>query len=82
MVVMPAISYFECSRCHHRISADTPQTLCPLDGGVLYVRYDMEALKKTAKREHAAELAARRVASLGMWRYADVLPDVDAGDAG
>jgi threonine synthase len=73
---MPAISYLECSRCHHRISADMPQMLCPLDGGVLYVRYDMEALKKTAKREHAAELAAGSSVSLGMWRYADVLPDV------
>ncbi len=74
--LMPAIANLECSRCHHTISADTPQTLCPLDGGVLYVRYDMEALKKTARREHAAELAARAGASLGMWRYADVLPDV------
>ena len=73
---MPAIAYLECSRCHNKISADVPQTLCPLDGGVLYVRYDMEALKKTARREHAAELAAASVASLGMWRYADVLPDV------
>jgi threonine synthase len=73
---MPAISYLECSRCHNKISADTPQTLCPVDGGVLYVRYDMDALKKTARREHAAELAASSAASLGMWRYADVLPDV------
>jgi threonine synthase len=76
MEVMPAIKYLECARCHNTISADTPQTLCPIDGGVLYVRYDMEALKKTARREHAAELAGASAASLGMWRYADVLPDV------
>jgi threonine synthase len=73
---MPAIAYLECSRCHERLSADVPQTLCPLDGGVLYVRYDTAALKKTARRERAAELAAASLASLGMWRYADVLPDV------
>jgi len=73
---MPKIAALECSRCHHRISADTAQTLCPLDGGVLYVRYDMEALKKTARREHAAELAAGSSRSLGMWRYAEVLPEV------
>jgi threonine synthase len=73
---MPAIAYLECSRCHRKISADTPQTLCPIDAGSLYVRYDMGALKKTAKREHVAELAASSEASLGMWRYADVLPDV------
>ncbi len=76
MVAMPAITHLECSRCHHKISADTPQTLCPIDGGPLYVRYDMEELKKTARREHAAEMAAASAASLGMWRYADVLPDV------
>ncbi len=58
------------------MSAETPQTLCPVDAGSLYVRYDMEALKKTARRERPAELAAASERSLGMWRYADVLPSV------
>ena len=35
----------------------------------------MEALKKTAKRENVAAIAAKAGASAGMWRYADVLPD-------
>jgi len=73
---MPKIAYLECSRCHNHVSADSPQTLCPIDAGSLYVRYDMEELKKNAKRERPAELAAKSAASLGMWRYADVLPDV------
>jgi len=73
---MPKIAYLECSRCHHQVSADSPQTLCPVDAGTLYVRYDMDALKKNARRERPAELAAASPASLGMWRYADVLPDV------
>jgi threonine synthase len=73
---MPKIAFLECSRCGHQVSAETPQTLCPLDAGVLYVRYDMDALRQSARREHAAELAAESHASLGMWRYADVLPDV------
>ena len=72
---MPVIAYLECSRCRHRVSAAAPQTLCPMDAGVLYVRYDMDALRSTARRERAAELAAASPASLGMWRYADVLPD-------
>jgi threonine synthase len=75
-VDMPKIAYLECSRCHHQVSADSAQTLCPVDAGSLYVRYDMDALKKTARRERPAELAAASPASLGMWRYADVLPDV------
>ena len=73
---MPAIASLECVRCHHHVSAETPQTLCPLCAGSLYVRYDMAQLKKTAKREDIIPRAARAGASLGMWRYASVLPDV------
>jgi len=36
----------------------------------------MELLKKTAKREEIVSRAAASAASLGMWRYASVLPDV------
>jgi threonine synthase len=73
---MPAIASLECSRCHHHIAADTPQTLCPLCAGSLYVRYDMDELKRTAKRDDITARAAASPASLGMWRYASVLPDV------
>ena len=72
---MPKIAYLECARCGNQVSADTPQTLCPIDAGTLYVRYDMDELRKTVRREHAAELAAAAPVSPGMWRYADVLPD-------
>ena len=73
---MPAIASLECSRCHHHIAADTPQTLCPLCAGSLYVRYDMDKLRQTAKREDIAARAATSPTSLGMWRYSSVLPDV------
>jgi threonine synthase len=36
----------------------------------------MDQLKKTAKRDEIAARAAASPASLGMWRYASVLPDV------
>jgi threonine synthase len=74
---MPAIASLECVRCHHHVSAKTPQTVCPLCAGSLYVRYDMDELKKTARREDIAPRAAASEASLGMWRYASVLPDVE-----
>jgi len=73
---MPSIAYLECSRCHHHVSADTPQTLCPVCAGSLYVRYDMDKLKQTVRREDIATKAAASPASLGMWRYSSVLPDV------
>ncbi len=73
---MPKIAYLESVRSHNRISADTPQTLDPATAESLYVRYDMDELKRNAKRENPAKYAAESAASLGMWRYKDVLPDV------
>lgn len=66
---MAAIAFLECTKCGERLSAQQPQTVCPKDGGVLYVRYDLQRLKKTV----SIESIAGRVAS--MWRYAEVLPD-------
>jgi threonine synthase len=66
---MARITHLECTRCGQPLSAESPQTVCPKDGGVLYARYDLNAIKATLspKQLHG------RVAS--MWRYAEVLPD-------
>lgn len=74
---MAKIAYLECVRCGNKVSADTPQTVCPVDAGVLYVRYDMDELRRTARRERPAQIAAAAGPSAGMWRYADVLPDAE-----
>lgn len=74
---MPKIAFLECARCGHKIPADVPQTLCPVDAGSLYVRYDMEALRHSARREAPARYAAASATSLGMWRYRDVLPEAE-----
>ena len=68
---MARISYLECTKCGARLPADRPQTVCPKDGGVLYVRYDLQELKKTFS---AASLAGRAPT---MWRYAEVLPETE-----
>jgi threonine synthase len=68
---MAPIAYLECTRCGQHLSAARPQTVCPKDGGVLYVRYDLAGLKKTFS---AAQLIGRTAT---MWRYAEVLPDVE-----
>src|SRR5258708_25115289 len=65
------ISYLECTRCGKHFSADRPQNVCPKDGGVLFVRYDLASLKGKLRRENLSG----RVAS--MWRYAEVLPDAE-----
>src|SRR5215813_8511313 len=66
---MPVIALLECSRCQKQISADQYQTVCPACAGALYVRYDMDALKKSAARPQSC-------GAQNMWRYASVLPEV------
>ncbi len=73
---MAKIAFLECSKCGHQVSADVSQTLCPKDAGVLYVRYDLQSIKKTFTRESLQG----RVNS--MWRYADVLPGAPAFSLG
>jgi threonine synthase len=67
---MAKIAYLECSRCGQRLSPEKPQTICPRDGGVLYVRYDLTDLKRKFFSD-----GGNRPAS--MWRYHEVLPDVE-----
>jgi threonine synthase len=66
---MSRIAYLECTKCGAHLSADQPQTTCPKDGGILYVRYDLENIKQNFKQ---ASLANRPAT---MWRYSEVLPD-------
>jgi threonine synthase len=63
------ITFLECSRCGERLNASEPQTVCPKCAGSLYVRYNLQDLKWDRA------VLARRAAT--MWRYAEVLPDVE-----
>ena len=65
---MAKIAYLECSKCGDHLSGEQPQTICPKDGGSLYVRYDLAALKG----KFTPESLRGRPAT--MWRYHDVLP--------
>jgi threonine synthase len=68
---MAKVAFLECSKCGARLSVDEPRTICPQDGGSLYVRYDLAALRGRFTR---ATLAGR---AASMWRYAEVLPDAE-----
>ena len=65
------LTHLECTRCGEHYPADRPQSVCPNDGGVLYARYDLHAIKRSFS---AARLAGRAPT---MWRYDSVLPDAD-----
>jgi threonine synthase len=68
---MARLTHLECTRCGQRLSADQPQTVCPKDGGVLYACYDLAAIRQVVSPAHITA----RVGT--MWRYAEVLPEVE-----
>jgi len=68
---MARLTHLECTRCRQQLSADTPQTVCPKDGGVLYARYDLAAIRKSVS---PGQITGR---PLTMWRYAEVLPEAE-----
>jgi threonine synthase len=63
------LTHLECTRCGEHFPADRPQTVCPKDGGILYARYDLAAIKKTFSPASLLPLAPT------MWRYDAVLPE-------
>src|SRR5580704_6630633 len=69
--IVARIDHLECTKCGASIDAARPQTVCPKDGGVLYVRYKLSALKSSFK---PASLVGRAPT---LWRYAEVLPEVE-----
>jgi threonine synthase len=76
---MPAIAYFECSRCHARLPSDVPQTLCTQcpeqPAGALYVRYDLTPLRGSSPAD-VVNGGDATTPWRGMWRYRAVLPGV------
>ena len=68
---MAKILYFECSKCGEKLTADVACNVCPKDGGPLYVRYDLAAVRRQAPRQSVKD------GPTSMWRYSAVLPDAD-----
>lgn len=62
-------THLECTRCGEHYAADRPQTVCAKDGGILYARYDLAAIKKTFSPASLMPLSPT------MWRYDAVLPE-------
>ncbi len=74
---MPAIAFLECSRCHLHHDAAIPQTVCTACAGTVYARYDLSAAKGLGARAEIGQSEQDKRWS-GMWRYRQVLPDVEA----
>ena len=68
---MATIFHFECSKCGEKFPPHPAPTLCPNDGGPLYVRYDLDEIRWHHSRESLIG------GPKNMWRYAAVLPDAE-----
>ena len=68
---MAKILHFECSKCGEQLTADVARNVCPKDGGPLYVRYDLAAIRQQTSRESVSDGPG------SMWRYSAVLPDAE-----
>jgi len=68
---MAKIISFECSRCGEKSLPRIAPTICPKDGGPLYVRYDLAEIRRNIKRESV------NTGPNSVWRYAAVLPDAE-----
>ncbi len=68
---MSRITHLECTKCGAHLPADIPQNVCPKDGGILFARYVLQSLKQSFKPE---TLKGREA---NLWRYREVLPDVE-----
>lgn len=73
---MSAIDHLECSRCHTLFPPSVAPTVCASCAGTLYVRYDLKPLQGLESRERVA-VAGKDPKHPGMWRYHEVLPDVE-----
>jgi len=73
---MPLIDFLECSRCHAKLDASTPQTVCKVCAGALYVRCDLSAAMGLEARDRVGQ-ETRNGTWSGMWRYKEVLPTVE-----
>jgi threonine synthase len=68
---MATIIHFECSKCGKKYPPQSVPTICPKDGGPLYVGYDLEAIRGATTRDSIAAGPA------SMWRYAALFPDAE-----
>lgn len=68
---MDFVTHLSCTRCGNTLPADRPQTVCPADGGSLFVEYDLAAVGRVV---NPAILGARQRPDRSMWKYHELMP--------
>jgi threonine synthase len=65
------VTFLECTKCSAHLPVGVPQNVCPQDGGILFARYDLQPLTQNFKPE------SLRGREASLWRYREVLPEVE-----
>jgi threonine synthase len=65
------LTFLECTKCGASLTADVPQNVCLQDGGILFPRYDLQSLNQHFNPE------SLRGREANLWRYREVLPEVE-----
>lgn len=68
---MSEVIHLDCTKCAAHYPAEVPQNVCTKDGGILVARYDLGKLKEYFKPE------SLRGREANLWRYREVLPEVE-----
>jgi threonine synthase len=68
-------THLECSRCQEDFPVDQIQQVCKSDGGPLLVRYDLRRVRDSLTKD------ALRDRPETLWRYRELLPHEDPGNA-
>ncbi len=69
---MATIIAFECSKCGEKYPPQSAPTICPKDGGPLYVRYDLAEIRRQTHARRGQSRARRACGAT-----AAVLPDAE-----
>jgi threonine synthase len=67
-VIMMFITTLECSHCHAHYNYEELHTVCTICGNTLLVKYDLDTIKETVKKESFATRGGT------LWRYFEFLP--------
>ncbi|MHA1977832.1 MAG: threonine synthase [Candidatus Hodarchaeales archaeon] len=66
------LTHLECTNCRKKVYPNTPQTLCPTCGKIMFARYNLGQAKSIISEVNSKNLPNER--SYNVWRYPEIMP--------
>jgi threonine synthase len=76
MTEVSCLTHLECTVCGDHVQPNTPQTLCPACGKVLFARYNLKQAKTIISESNTERHPTSR--SYDIWRYPEIMPVLKA----